>query len=335
MHQSTGVTSQSAVFPFESRYTTVAGHKIHYVEEGRGGPVLFLHGNPTSSYVWRNVLPALAARAGWRCIALDLLGFGKSDKPNINYSLRLHADIVAGFIANLGLKNLVLVAEDWGGPLGADYAARSPQNVAGMALMETFLWPMQWVRDFPPEFRTPFKLLRTPLGFVMIQVMNFMSKKMIPRHCPIAKESLDYYINSCPTVRSRRAMREFPKLLPVEGEPRESFDFIMQLQEGLARASFPIVWFKATPGVVPSDDYPSTMQGFEELKKKVPRIVVRDFGSGLHFLSEVNPARVVEMLAEWLGEIAQSGETLRGVMAVSTSKSFQTQLRLGRPSDAV
>lgn len=319
MHKSAEVASQSSAFPFKNRYTTVAGHKIHYVEEGEGEPVLFLHGNPTSSYVWRNVLPALAARSGQRCIALDLLGFGKSDKPDINYSLRLHADIVAGFIANLGLQNLVLVAEDWGGPLGADYGGRSPQNVAGMALMETFLWPMQWVRDFPAEFRTPFKLMRTPLGFVMIQMMNFMSKKMIPQHCPISKESLDYYINSCPTVRSRRAMRDFPKLLPVEGEPRESFDFIMQAQEGLARASFPIVWFKATPGVVPSDDYPSTLQGFEELKKKVPRIVVRDFGSGLHFLSEVNPARVVEMLMEWLREIGQSRVNLRRVTTASAS----------------
>lgn len=317
MHKSTGVGSQSSAFPFENRCTEVAGHKIRYVEEGEGDPVLFLHGNPTSAYVWRNVLPALAARAGRRCIAMDLLGFGKSDKPDISYSLRLHADIVAGLIANLGLKNLVLVAEDWGGPLGADYASRSPQNVAGMALMESFLWPMQWVRDFSPAFRTPFKLMRTPLGFVMIQMMNFMSKKMIPQHCPISKESLDYYINSCPTVRSRRAMREFPKLLPVEGEPRESFDFIMQAQEGLARASFPIVWFKATPGVVPSEDYPSTLEGFEQLRKKVPRIDVRDFGSGTHFLSEVNPTRVVEMLTEWLSEIAPSRSSSRSATAAS------------------
>ena len=109
--------SPPAAFPFESRYVQVAGHRIHYVEVGRGEPVLFFHGNPTSSYLWRNVIGPVAEATSSRVIAFDLLGFGKSDKPTtVKHSLALHAGIVRGFISELGLRNLALVADDWGGP---------------------------------------------------------------------------------------------------------------------------------------------------------------------------------------------------------------------------
>jgi haloalkane dehalogenase len=98
-------------FP-ESKFVQVRGHRIHYVEQGAGDPILFVHGNPTSSYLWRNVLPAVASSTGRRGIALDLLGFGKSDKPaKLRYSLELHSGIIEEFIVRLGLENIVLVAD--------------------------------------------------------------------------------------------------------------------------------------------------------------------------------------------------------------------------------
>lgn len=294
----------SSSFPFLSRHVVVGGYRIHYIDEGEGAPVLFLHGNATSSYVWRNVIPGVAVRTGRRCLAMDMLGFGKSDKPNIRYSLMRHADIVTGFIHNLRLKDIVLVGEDWGGPLGAYYASRAPANVVGMALMETFLWPMNWKDDFSPKFRTAFRAMRGPLGFVFIQLMNLMLKRLIPQHCPLSPEAMNYYLGCVPTVRSRRAMREFPRLLPVDGRPRESVAFFQTLLAGLMQSTFPLIWLKATPGVVPTDDYPRSLIAFEEFRKMIPRLVVRDFGPGHHFLAEENPERVVELLVGWLNGVA-------------------------------
>ena len=125
----------SPVFPFNSGHVDVMGYKIHYVEYGEGSPVLFIHGNPTSSYLWRNVLPHVASQTGRRGIALDLLGFGKSDKPDdVKYTLKFHADILRSFIAALGLKNIVMVADDWGGPLGMDAVVKAPELFDGIVL---------------------------------------------------------------------------------------------------------------------------------------------------------------------------------------------------------
>lgn len=295
--------SPASEFSFKSHFVKVNGYDIHYVEHGTGDPILFFHGNPTSSYVWRNVFPKVAEATGRRAIAFDLLGFGKSQKPNdLEYSLKFQADIVSGFIDALKLKNLILVGEDWGGTFAANYAVHHADNVRGLALMETFLWPMTWIDDFSPEFRTPFKMMRSPLGFLFIQVFNIMTKKLIPEHCPISKEALNYYIISSPTISSRRASAAFPKLLAVEGKPKASYDFIMELQNGLLKIKFPVTWIKATPGVVPSDDYPSTLKQLEEVKKRIPHMVMKDFGPGHHFLSEERPERVSELLIEWMTE---------------------------------
>jgi haloalkane dehalogenase len=303
MKISANLKSPSPSFPFESKFTKVRGFNIHYVEQGHGEPILFLHGNPTSSYLWRNVIPAVANGSGRRAIAVDLLGFGKSEKPDdIEYSLKLHAEIVAGVIQNLRLKNLILVADDWGGPLATYYAVHHATNVQGLALMETFLWPMNWKQDFAPEFRAPFKMMRSPLGFFFVQVFNIMTKKLIPQHCPISKESLDHYIKTFPTVKSRRAMAAFPKLLPVEGKPKESYDFFMEIQQGFSELQFPVVWIKAQPGVVPSDDYPSTLKRLEDLKARLPHLEIKEFGPGHHFLAEENPERLSRILVQWLRE---------------------------------
>ncbi|MBI5594682.1 MAG: haloalkane dehalogenase [Elusimicrobia bacterium] len=293
--------SPDAAYPFESRTVDVLGHRIHYIEEGRGKPVLFVHGNPTSSYLWRNVLPHVAKETGRRAIALDLLGFGSSDKPaDVRYTLELHASVLRGFVDALSLEELLLVADDWGGPLSAHLAVSRPQRVTGLLLMESFLWTMTWEEDFSPEFRTPFRLIRSPLGFVMVQVLNMMIKKLIPQHCPISPAALQRYIGAFPTISSRKAMREFPRLLPVSGEPAESVEFFEWMREGLRRSPIPIGWIKASPGVVPSDDYPPSLKRFQDLRRDIPRLKVIEFGPGHHFLAEENPERVAELVSLWV-----------------------------------
>ena len=121
-------------FPFESHYVDVDGSKMHYVESGEGDPILFVHGNPTSSYLWRNVIPHVSPVG--RAIAVDLIGMGRSDKPDIDYRFFDHLKYLEAFIEALGLENVTLVLHDWGGGLGTSYARRHPDNVRGMPFTE-------------------------------------------------------------------------------------------------------------------------------------------------------------------------------------------------------
>lgn len=290
----------SAAFPFESRYVDVLGHRIHYVEEGRGAPVLFVHGNPTSSYLWRNVLPAVAADTRRRGIALDLPGFGRSDKlADGNYTLDLYYRVLEGFIEKLGLKDLILVLHDWGGPLGMMYAVRHRANVKAVALMETFLWDTSW-KDYG-RYRPVFKLFRSPVGYLMIQVMNFFVNKILPgsvvRKENMTKEVMDHYRQPFPTVASRRPVRVFPQLIPIEGRPETSHVFIEEIEGNLHRLDFPVLWIKATPGAIITNN---TEYRLVALAALLPRLSVVEFGPGLHYLQEDDPKRLVELITGWI-----------------------------------
>jgi haloalkane dehalogenase len=295
--------SPPAAFPFEPQYVEVLGHRIHYIAEGEGDPVLFIHGNPTSSYVYRNVIGPVAKATGRRCIAIDLLGFGRSDKPQLDYSCRLHAEVIAGFVARLGLDRIALVAEDWGGFLGTYVMTKHPERFETAVLMETFLWPMTFADDYDPRFVRPFKLMRSPIGGLFSKGLNLMVNKLIPEHCPISEDSLDYYRQSLPSFRSRRALGDFPRLLPTDGRPRQSHEFALELQAGLARVGFPVLWIKADPGVVVSLANPCGYRRLDELRVRLPQLVVRDFGPGFHFLTEEDPDKVAGMVSSWLDEL--------------------------------
>jgi len=127
----------SPKFPFESKFVDINGSKMHYVDVGKGDPILFLHGQPTSSYLWRNVIPYLQKNG--RCIAPDLIGMGKSGKPDIAYTFDDHYDYLVKFIEKLNLKNITLVIHDWGSGLGFHYAKYHPNNIKGIAFMEALL----------------------------------------------------------------------------------------------------------------------------------------------------------------------------------------------------
>jgi haloalkane dehalogenase len=129
----------SAEMPYETQFIEVLGSKMAYVEAGEGDPILFLHGNPTSKYLWRNVMPWLEGQG--HVIALDLIGMGESDKPDIGYTFAEHSEYLDGFIEALGLEQITLVIHDWGSGLGFDYAQRHPDNVKGIAFMEAVVAP--------------------------------------------------------------------------------------------------------------------------------------------------------------------------------------------------
>jgi haloalkane dehalogenase len=293
-------------FPFESRFVSVGGYRIHYVEQGRGDPVLFIHGNPTSSYVWRNILPKVARDAGRRGIALDLLGFGKSDKPKeVTYTVRLHYNILSGFIEKLGLRNLLLVLHDWGGPLGASYAVNHPETVQGIALMETFLWNMTW-KDFG-KWQAGFRLLRSPLGFSLNQVMNVFVERLLPkafaRKDRLSEEVVRRYREPFPTIRSRRAVRAFPRLLPVEGRPAESAAFFDELERKLPGLKCSVLWIKDAPEAVNTKVMERRLHGLQAM---LPQLIIKDFGPGLHCPQEDDPEKTAELITQWMRQCGRA-----------------------------
>ncbi len=287
------VVKVSSDFPFESRYIEVFGSKLHYVDEGEGDPVLFLHGNPTSSYLWRNIIPRVVPVA--RCIAPDLMGMGKSDKPDIPYRFFDHYRYIEGFIQALELKNITLVIHDWGSALGFHYAMMNEDNIKGVAFMEAIVKPSKW-KEFPKKFRFPFKMMRAPLiGWFFISVMNIFIEKILPSSIirKLSETEMDSYREPFPGVRSRRPVRQWPREIPIDGKPADVHAVVSGYLEKLMVSQIPKLFFHAVPGAIIS---PSLAEWVEN---NLPNIKSVGLGKGLHFLQEDHPDRIGEEIVRW------------------------------------
>ncbi len=283
----------SAEFPFESKYATVHGARMHYVEQGSGDPMVFLHGNPTSSYLWRNVMPHLSGHA--RCIAPDLIGMGKSDKPNCPYRFADHSFYVDGFIKALDLRNITFVIHDWGSALGFHYARRHPDNVRGLAFMEALLRPFRW-DQFPKDFKMGFKLMRTPgVGWVMVSVMNVFLKQILPQTIvrTLSPEEQRRYEEPFPTIGSRKPVRQWPREIPIDGTPGDVHEIIATYSEWLQKTPTPKLLIHATPGAVIRADTVAWA------RERFPNLETVDVGDGIHFLQEDHPHEIGEAVATW------------------------------------
>lgn len=193
---------------------------MNYTDTGSGDiPVVFLHGNPTSSYLWRNVIPHIGDRT--RCLAPDLIGMGASGKPDIDYRFADHARYLDAWFEALGVGEVVIVGHDWGGALGMDWAARHPGRVRGIALIETFLRPLLW-SDMPPQGAELFRRFRSPEGERMILEENMFIEYNLPFQAKnLTEADLDVYRAPYPTPRSRKPMLAWPREFPLDGEPAD------------------------------------------------------------------------------------------------------------------
>jgi len=283
----------SSSFPFESKYLDIKGSKMHYIDVGQGDPVLFLHGNPTSSYLWRNIIPYLQPNA--RCIAPDLIGMGKSDKPDIAYTFEDHYDYLLAFIEKLELKNITLVIHDWGSGLGFHYANNHRDNIKAIAFMEAVFEPITW-GGMPPGMKMPFKMLRAPfIGWLMISVANIFVKKMIPKMIvrKLSKEELDYYKEPYPTIKSRKPVRVWPLEIPIDGKPKRVYDKVVAYNKWLMESDIPKLCFYAHPGAIIRED------AVAYIKNNFPNTKMVDIGEGIHYLQEDNPHLIGSELAKW------------------------------------
>ncbi|NNK92641.1 MAG: haloalkane dehalogenase [Acidimicrobiia bacterium] len=290
--------SISSEFPFESRYADVLGSRMHYIDVGEGDPVLFLHGNPTSSYLWRNIIPHLQGQA--RCIAPDLIGMGKSDRPDIPYRYDDHYRYVSAFIEELGIgENLTLVIHDWGSGLGFRWAHDNADKVRAIAFMEAIIGSLEW-SDMPTEFRLAFRAMRTPgVGWLMVSAANMFVKRMLPDATDreLSPEAMEYYASAFPTVASRKPVRQWPLEVPISGKPADNVAVIEAYRKWLTTTEFPKLLFHAQPGAIIDDAGVAWCEG------NLSNLETVDIGEGIHFVQEDNPALIGSSLADWFSKL--------------------------------
>jgi haloalkane dehalogenase len=287
----------SAAFSFESKYIEVKGSKIHYIDEGEGDVILFLHGNPTSSYLWRNIIPYMKGKG--RCIALDHIGMGKSDKPKITYGFTSTSAYLEAFIDKLGLKNITLVIHDWGSIMGFHYANTHRDNIKAIAFMEGLIHEPR-LETMPKSVRIGMALMRSKvMGPFMVKRMNIFIKKMLPALITrkLTKEEYDYYAAPYKTYESREPLLKWPVDVPFKGSPKESADKVESYSKWLKENNLPKLCLYVTPGV-----------GFqapelEVVKNEFKNTKIKHLGEGLHFIQEDYPHEIGEELATWYDEI--------------------------------
>jgi haloalkane dehalogenase len=268
---------------------------MHHVEGGTGPPVVFLHGNPTSSHLWRDVLPRIAA--GRRLIALDLIGMGASGKPDIDYTLPEHIDHVDAFLDALGLDEIVFVAHDWGAAICLELLRRHPDRIAGIAVMEGHLRPLHSWAEFDPGGRETFRRLREPgTGERMALEDNFLIEKLLPtalrrRLSPV---NLEVYRQPYPDPSSRRPLLQWTREIPIGGQPEHSTTILNEAWEHLRTSAVPKLLIHATPGAV------VTASTVQLCRRSLRNLTVTDIGAGAHFLPEDRPAEVADAVNRWI-----------------------------------
>jgi haloalkane dehalogenase len=284
----------SARFPFKSRYVEVLGSKMHYVEEGSGDPILLVHGNPTSSYIWRNIIPHLAILG--RVIAVDLIGFGRSDKPDIEYRFSDHAKYLEGFIEKLSLRNITLVLHDWGMPLGFDYAMRHQANVKGIAFFEGLLTPLPPMDQWPPEHRAAFEAYRSPLGWDLLVNRNMFIEERLQQGIirRLTCEEMSQYREPFREPASRKPIWRWTNELPVDGQPPDVAKIQKDYLGWLQKAGPPKLLLYAMPGVL------IPQQVVDWARKNLKDIKAVYVGKGLHNIQEDLPMEISAALAEWI-----------------------------------
>jgi len=294
MEEITEPTAISATFPFESRYVEVEGSRLHYVEDGVGDPVLFLHGNPTSSYLWRNVIPHVSPHA--RAIALDLIGMGKSDKPDIEYRFFDHVKYVEGFIETMGLENVTLVVHDWGSALGFYYSMRHADNIKGIAFMEAILVPVPNWDAFPEGARDLFQSFRTPdVGWDLIVNQNVFVEQVLPGAVvrQLTEEEMERYREPYLDPPSRKPVWRWPNEIPIEGQPADVVEAVTAYNAWLQETGIPKLLIYVSPGALIQAPL------VEWVKTTLPNLDSVDAGAGIHFVQEDHPHVIGKAIAEW------------------------------------
>jgi haloalkane dehalogenase len=259
--------------------------------------VLFLHGNPTSSYIWRNIIPLVAPVA--HCIAPDLIGFGQSGKPDIEYRFFDQVRYLDAFLDRAGISSAYVVAHDWGTALAFHLAARRPRFVRALAFME-FIRPMPTWNDFHRDAIETFQNFRTPgVGEKMILDDNVFVEGVLPANIvrKLTEGEMEVYRAPFSTRESRRPTWRFPNDLPIAGKPADVYSVMEEAHRALAQSSYPKLLFTGNPGALVTPAFA------ESFARGLKNCKVVDLGPGYHYLQEDHPKAIGDRVHEWLSEL--------------------------------
>ena len=283
----------------DKKFETVNGRRMAYAEMGdpEGDPILFLHGNPTSSYLWRNIMPHMAGLG--RCIAPDLIGMGDSDKlPDSGpdrYGFVEHADHLFKLLDQIGVhRNVTLVIHDWGSALGFHWANMHRDAVRGIAYMEALVRPLSWA-EWPDAATPPFQAMRSSAGEEMVLEKNFFIERILPASIlrDLTDEEMDAYRRPfAEPGEARRPTLTWPRNIPLDGEPGDVVRIIADYAAWLETSDVPKLFVDADPGIILTGaqrDYCRSWPNQTEVQVK-----------GLHFIQEDSPNEIGQAIADWL-----------------------------------
>jgi haloalkane dehalogenase len=287
----------SAKFPSNKKRLNVLGQSMAYIEVGSGDPIVFLHGNPSSSYLWRNVIPHLQDLG--RCIAPDLIGMGDSEKLPTSgpgsYTFVEHRRYLDALLEELNVNEQVtLVLHDWGSALGFDWANRHRPAVKGIAYMEAIVRPRTW-NDWPEAARGTFQALRSEAGEQMILEQNFFVEAIVPRSVlrGLTDEEMAHYRRPfAGPGEGRRPTLTWPRQIPVEGEPADVTEIVSSYAQWLARSTVPKLFVNGEPGAALT----GALREFCRSWPAQTEVTVR----GLYFLQEDSPNEIGQAIVTWM-----------------------------------
>jgi haloalkane dehalogenase len=285
------------------QFCEVLGKKMAYSDFGSGPPVVFLHGNPASSYIWRNIIPHVAPHS--RCIAPDLIGMGDSEKQDgadpDRYGFLQHRRFVDALLEKLNVTNdVVVVGHDWGGALAMDWARRHPDAMRGIVYFETMVRPRSW-NEMDQSARSLFERLRSPEGEELVLKDNVFIEKLLPARIVRSLAEGEMAVYRRPYLQSgedRRPTLQFPREIPIDGVPEHTTQIVKDYGDWMATNDIPKLLINGNPGTILT----GSLLEFCRTWPNQEEVTVR----GKHFLQEDSPHEIGQAIARWLIRLAGS-----------------------------
>ena len=283
--------------PHPRQRINTRGVEISYVDTGQGDPIVFLHGNPTSSYLWRNIIPYTKPLG--RCLAPDLMGMGDSGpSPNGEYRFADHSALLDKWFEDMSLnRNVTLVIHDWGSALGFHWAKRYPERVKGIVYMEAIVRPVSW-EEWPDAARQVFQGCRSPAGEDMVLEKNVFVERVLPGSVlrQLTDKEMEVYRRPfLETGESRRPTLTWPRDIPIDGEPADVVQLVSEYAEWLSRSPIPKLFINAEPGAILSGSQREFCRTWPNQKE----VTVK----GSHFIQEDSPTEIGQAISEWYGKL--------------------------------
>ena len=284
----------------DKKKISIDGKEIAYRQQGSGEPIVFLHGNPTSSYLWRNITPYLHDQAS--CISMDLIGMGDSDKldnPDTNsYRFEEHFYYVEKAIKALtNNKKITLVVHDWGSALGFHWSYKHPELIKGIAYMEAIVKEMTW-DDWDKNAKSIFQGFRSDAGEDLVLEKNYFVEKVLPGsiiRMLDADEMNEYRRPFLSSGEDRRPTLSWPREIPIEGEPGNVCQIVNEYAEWMKTNNIPKLFINAEPGAITT----GKIRDFCRSWKNQTEVTVK----GIHFIQEDSPDEIGKALSKWYKEL--------------------------------